>query len=155
MEETAHNNKQAQRPQLLTVVAILSFIGSGLALLSNLMTIFLFKTIVNVDMSELLAVYSELFDESVLEDSLAMISEAGRLFFVLGALASAGSLYGVYKMWNLQKEGLHYYAISQITILILPLIFVSPQMPVFSSLLLTVLFILLYYRSFKMIEDGK
>ena len=155
MKEITNNHKQAQRPQLLTILAILSFIGSGLTLFSNLMTIFLYETIVNVDISELTAVYSKLFEESVLEGSLAMISEAGRLFFVLGALASAGSLYGVYKMWNLQKEGLHYYAISQSTILILPLIFVSPQMPVFSSLLLTVLFILLYYRSFKILEDGK
>lgn len=155
MEEIAQNKKQTQRPQLLTILAILSFIGSGLALMSNLMSIFLYSTIVNVDITELTDVYAQIFDEAVLESTLAMFREAGRLFFALGALASAGSLYGVYKMWNLQKEGFHYYAISQITSLILPLVFVSPQLPVFSSLLLTALFLLLYYRSFKMIEDGK
>lgn len=153
MEEITNNQKQVQRPRLLTVLAVLSFIGSGLTFFSNIMTVFLYDTITNVNVSELTAVYSELFDELVLENSLAMISEAGRLFFVVGALASAGSLYGVYKMWNLQKEGLHYYAISQLVTLILPLIFVSPQMPVLSSLLLTTLFVLLYFRSFKMMEN--
>ena len=155
MEEITNNQNQVQSPRLLTVLAILSFIGSGLTFFSNLMTVFLYDTIANVNVSELTALYSEMFDESVLENSLSVISQAGRSFFVFGTLASAGSLYGVYKMWNLQKEGLHYYAISQLVILILPLIFVSPQMPVLSSLLLTTLFVLLYFRSFKMMENGK
>ena len=77
------------------------------------------------------------------------------LCFILGMLAYAGSLYGVYLMWNLQKVGLHYYALAQIVILILPLVFVSTQLSVIPGLLLTSLFVLLYYRSFKMMEHEK
>ena len=153
MEEITKSNKQVQRPQLLTVLAVLSFIGSGLALFSNAMTLLFYNAILNVDMSEISAVYTEMFWDSALQDSLSVISEAGRVFFVASAFVYAGSLYGVYKMWNLQKEGLHYYAISQFVILLLPLIFVSPQMPVLSGFLVSTLFVLLYYRSFKMMEN--
>lgn len=144
---------QIQRPRLLTVLAVLSFIGSGLSLFSNVMTLFFYDAVINIDVSELLAVYPKMFTEDILQSSLSVIEKAGRLYFMISAMAYIISLYGVYKMWNLQKNGLHYYAIAQIVILILPLIFVSAQLPVFSSLLITAIFILLYFKSFKQIED--
>lgn len=134
-----------QRPQLLTVLAILSFIGSGLSLFSYLMISFSYETVLRVVETELSDLYPEMFAE--------FIRSAGRMFFVMGTLAYAGSVYGVYKMWYLHKEGLHYYALSQIVILILPLIFVSKELSVWPGFLLTALFVLLYYRSFKMLED--
>ena len=147
MEEISKNQNQMQRPQLLTVLAILSFIGSGLSFISYFVMSFSFDSILQIVETELSELYPELFAD--------FIREAGRGFFMLGAFAYAVSLYGVYRMWYLQKDGLHYYAVSQIVILILPLIFVSTQLSVLPGLLLTVLFILLYYRGFKMMEDGK
>lgn len=145
--EIINNNAQKKRPQLLTVIAILSFIGSGLSFLSYFVISFSYDSILQVVENELSDLYPEMFAD--------FIREAGRVFFMLGAIAYAVSLYGVYKMWNLQKDGLHYYAVSQLVILLLPLVFVSRQLSVLPGLLLTVLFILLYYRSFKMMEDGK
>lgn len=144
MEKITPNQK---RPQLLTVLAILSFIGSGLSFFSYLMISFSYDTVLSVVETELSELYPEMFAD--------FIRTAGRSFFMIGTLLYAVSLYGVYKMWNLQKEGLHYYAIAQLVILLLPLIFVSRQLSVLPGLLLTVLFVLLYYRSFKMIEDAK
>ncbi len=146
MEEITQNQNQPRRPQLLTVLAILSFIGSGLSFFSYLIMSFSFDTVLNVVETELSELYPEMFAD--------FIREAGKSFFMLGTLAYAVSLFGVYKMWHLQKEGLHYYAVSQFIILFLPLIFVSTQVSVLPGLLLTVLFILLYYKSFKMIENG-
>lgn len=147
MEEITSNQKQPKRPQLLTVIAILSFIGSGLSLFSYIMISFYYNSIIAVIENELKEVYPALYAD--------FIREAGRTFFMVGSVAYAGSLYGVYKMWNLMKDGLHYYAVSQFVILLLPLVFVSAQLSVIPGLLLTILFILLYYKSFKMIEDGK
>jgi len=155
MENRTNNNQQARRPQLLTVLAVLSFIGSGLSLFSNLMTILFYDTIVNINIEELEELYPAMFADPTFQNSLSIIAEAGRSFFAFSTLAYAGSLFGVYKMWHLQKEGLHYYAISQIVILLLPLIFISMKMPVMPSVLLTTLFVLLYFRSFKMMEDEK
>ena len=147
MEEITSNQNQAQRPQLLTVLAILSFIGSGLSFFSYLMISFYYDAVLNVIETQLSELYPEMFAE--------FVRTAGRTFFILGMLAYAGSLYGVYLMWNLQKVGLHYYALAQIVILILPLVFVSTQLSVIPGLLLTSLFVLLYYRSFKMMEHEK
>ena len=111
-----------------------------------------FLAVIKTDLGE---VYSQMGLDVNPEMLAEIFEKAGRPFFLLMLLAYTGSLWGVYKMWNLQKEGLHYYAISQLVILILPLIFISTQMSVLPGLLLTILFILLYFRSFKMMEDGK
>ncbi len=145
--EQININNQPKRPQLLTVLAILSFIGSGLSLLSYLVISFYYDAILAVIETELKEVYPALYAD--------FIREAGRTFFIVGSLAYAGSLFGVYKMWNLMKEGLHYYAVSQFIILLLPLVFVSAQLSVIPGLMLTIVFVLLYYQSFKMIENGK
>jgi len=147
MEEITQNQNHSSRPQLLTVMAILSFIGSGLSLLSYLVISLKYEAVLQIVETEL----SEIYPEMVAD----FIKEAGKTFFLIGAIAYSGSLYGVYKMWNLNKIGLHYYAISQIIILILPLLFISTQLSILPGLLLTLLFILLYYRSFKMIESTK
>ncbi|RLD38512.1 MAG: hypothetical protein DRI74_03660 [Bacteroidetes bacterium] len=155
MEEISNNTKPIVRPQLLTVLAILSFIGSGMSFFSYFIMGIYYHSFLVVIQTNLSDMYSQMgidIDIGFIEEFFV---KAGRFFFILTSLAYAVSLYGIYKMWNLQKDGLHYYAISQLVILILPLIFVSPQMPVFSSLLLTTLFILLYYRGFKMIENEK
>lgn len=145
--EQININNQPKRPQLLTVLAILSFIGSGLSLLSYLVISFYYDAILAVIETELKEVYPALYAD--------FIREAGRTFFIVGSLAYAGSLFGVYKMRNLMKEGLHYYAVSQFIILLLPLVFVSAQLSVIPGLMLTIVFVLLYYQSFKMIENGK
>lgn len=155
MENRTNNSQQIQRPQLLTVVAVLSFIGSGLSLFSNLLTILFYDTVVNINIEELKEIYPAMFADPAFQNTLSVIAEAGQSFFAFSTLAYAGSLYGVYKMWHLQKQGLHYYAISQIVILLLPLVFISTEMPVLPSVLLTTLFILLYFRAFKMMEDEK
>lgn len=147
MEELTNNRKQVQRPQLLTVLAILSFVGSGLSFFSYLIMSVSYDSILSVIETELSEIYPEMFAD--------FVRQAGRTFFMVGGLVYAGSLYGVYKMWNLQKEGLHYYAISQLVILLLPLVFVSTQLSILPGLLLTTVFVLLYYRSFKMMEHEK
>jgi len=65
------------------------------------------------------------------------------------------SLVGVIKMFKGDKRGLHIYAIAQICMLIDASAFVYPLQkpsPFVSDLLLTAIFILLYYMYFKRME---
>jgi len=155
MEEISSNQNQVQRPQLLTVLAILSFIGSGASFLSYFLMIAYYDSFLTLIQNDLSEAYSQMGMDINSEMLSEFFEKAGRSFFLFMLLAYAGSLYGVFKMWHLQKEGLHYYAIAQFVILILPLIFISTQMSVLPGLLLSSLFVLLYYRSFKMMEHEK
>jgi len=150
MEIVNQNQNINKRPQLLSVVAILSFIGSGLSFFSYLMMSLFYHYFLDIMNTNVGEVYKQMgIDPDMIID---FFKNAGRPFFMLSTLAYAGSLYGVYKMWNLQKVGLHYYAISQLIILLLPLVFVSTQLSVVPGLLLTITFVLLYNRSFKLME---
>jgi hypothetical protein len=150
MEFVNENNSANKRPQLLSVVAILSFIGSGLSFISYLMMSLYYHYFLDIMNTNVAEVYKQMGIEP--DMIIDFFKNAGRPFFILSMLAYAGSLFGVYKMWNLQKVGLHYYAISQLIVLLLPLVFVSPQLSVVPGLLLTITFVLLYNRSFKLIE---
>ncbi len=151
MEIINQNQNINKRPQLLSVVAILSFIGSGLSFFSYLMMSLFYHYFLDIMNTNVGEVYKQMGIEP--DMIIDFFKNAGRPFFILSALAYAGSLYGVYKMWNLQKVGLHYYAISQLIILLLPLVFVSTQLSVVPGLLLTITFVLLYNRSFKLLES--
>ncbi len=153
MEEVTNNQIQNKRPQLLTVIAILSFIGSGFSFFSYLMMSLYYHEFLSIVEGSLAEMYSQMGINVDTEVIIEFFRKAGRLFFVLNTLAYAGSLFGVYRMWNLNKSGLHYYALSQIVIIILPLIFVSTQLSVFPGMILTAIFILMYYRSFKILEN--
>lgn len=147
MEALSGSTNPKTRPQLLTVLAILSFIGSGMSLFSYVVISFGFDAVVNILETEMKDVYPEML--------VGFIKDAGKTFFRIGSLAYAVSLFGVYKMWNLQKIGLHYYAISQFVILLLPLIFISTKLSILPGLLITLFFIVLYNRSFNIIEKQK
>lgn len=147
MEDLSGSTNPKTRPQLLTVLAILSFIGSGMSLFSYVVINFGFDAVVNILETEMKDVYPEILVD--------FIKDAGKTFFMIGSLAYAASLFGVYKMWNLKKIGLHYYAISQFVILLLPLIFISIKLSILPGLLITLFFIILYNRSFNIIEKQK
>ncbi|MBN2237718.1 MAG: hypothetical protein JW729_09160 [Bacteroidales bacterium] len=153
-EQIQNQENPIERPQLITTLAIISFIGSGWSFFSYLITSLTYNAVVlamqNSLEMDLPKSYLETFQ--LVND---FVVTAGRSFFVLGTLAYAGSLFGVYKMWNMQKQGLHYYTISQLIILILPLLFVSTRLSVVPGLLLTALFVLLYARGLKMIGNEK
>jgi uncharacterized membrane protein (UPF0136 family) len=66
-----------------------------------------------------------------------------------------GSLIGVIKMWKGNNSGLHVYAISQSLMLINASVFVYPLQkpsPFIYDLLLTVMFIVVYFLYFKRME---
>lgn len=138
-------NEMMKRPNGLTILCVLSFLGSGLAFLSNLMVFMIYHSIPEMMESEEFIQMPNLEPELL----LAFVDTAGRAYFLLGAFLYLISISGVYLMWKLRKVGIHFYAMAQIGLLIIPLIFISTEMSALPGMLLTALFILLYTRFLK------
>ena len=116
-----------QRPTFLTVLCILTFIGSGLGVLFNLLGIFGLGALTGF-----LAKYG------------GADIDSGILNPILMLIFSAGSLYGAIMMWSLKKLGFYLYVAAQVLIVafgwsIMALIFAA-------------LFIVLYGLNLKHLE---
>lgn len=146
--DTPIKNPSTERPSGLSFLCILSFIGSGLSLFSHLVVWLFYNSFEQILSSD---VYANIPNLQI-EELQQYLSMSGRGFFLVSAALFALSLWGVYKMWKMQKIGIHYYAIAQILLVIAPLVFISRSMPVVGALLFALLFILLYARYHKMMH---
>ena len=132
------NQTTIKRPELLTVICILTFIGSGLAAFSNI--------IIYLNYNMLF----EAFNSGELTlPGIDLLFSFQRSFYFLGFLLYLVSLYGAIKMWRLQRPGFHFYSIAQIFLLMIPYFYVRyNEFPLF-GILITVLFISLYASNLK------
>lgn len=142
------NISEQKRPEGLTLVCVLSFLGGGLSFLSNFSIYALYNQLITAIENGQVMKLPNIDMDMVLDLLLA----SGRTYYLIVALVYLISLYGVYLMWHLYKKGIHFYAIAQITLLILPLLFIDAEMSVFPSLILTVLFIFIYSRYLKIMK---
>ena len=130
--------RQPKRPELLTILCVLSFIGSGLGSFSNL--------IITLSYSSIVEIYSSSgIDIPGMEEMLS----GGRTFFTLSFIIQMLSFIGVLNMWKLNKIGFHIYSISQILILILPSFFIPELDFPIIAILFTAVFIILYASMLK------
>ena len=127
-----------KRPDLLTVLCILTFIGSGLSFFSYFMFSLSFDSI------------STVLSESEIDlPGIEMIMNTPISFYYSGTLLFGVSLYGAIKMWNLKKVGFHLYTASQILLVILQTIYLSNYGFPYLSVFITAIFIYLYARNLK------
>jgi hypothetical protein len=126
---------ESKRPLLLTVLCILTFIGSGLNIFSSLFIGIFFEQFVSVALE-----IAEKFNLPGVES----ITQAPRLFFFSSALFYIGSLAGAVFMWNMRKIGFHIYTVSQILLIIAPMYFMKLPGPSLLEVILSALFIILY-----------
>lgn len=124
-----------KRPTLLTVICILTFIGSGMNLFSSLVIAGFYETF--VQMAQEFAVKFNI-------PGMDILSEASPLFFLVSAILYAGSLAGAILMMNLRKAGFHIYTICQILLIIAPMYFLHQRSPGLADLMFSGIFILLY-----------
>ena len=129
-----------KRPQMLSILCILTFIGSGLNIFSSLFIASFFDTF-QVGAEEL----GERYDLPGME----VLLSATPGFFLITALLNASSVAGAFKMWQLRKMGFHIYAVAQILLLIAPMYFLKLQSPSIMDLLFTGVFIILYSTQLK------
>ena len=144
MQEVQENMsaQKQQRPDGLSLICVLSFLGGGLSFISNFSIYAFYSQLITAIEEDQVMKIPNVDMDMVLN----LLQTSGRFYYLIVALLYLVSLFGVYKMWNLRKQGIHYYSIAQIVLLILPLIFIDRGMSVFPALLITALFIYIYSR---------
>jgi len=146
--DTTEQEPKQERPQLLTVLCILTFIGSGMSLLANGV---LFLTVDSVRAAFDSGVF-EMFEGSLEMEAVELLLNVDSLFFVAQAILYGFSLFGAIQMWNLRKTGFHIYTLAQISLLIVFNFFMSSlPFPVFPALI-SLIFILLYLRNLQFLR---
>jgi hypothetical protein len=129
------------RPELLTILCTLTFIGSGISMLANGILFLVFDQVREVFNQQ--ESYSFLGSEI----DFSFLAGISTWFFLAMGLTQALSFTGVYEMFKLRKRGFHLYAMAQIMLLIIPKLFIpSLPFPLF-ELMISTIFILLYYKN--------
>jgi hypothetical protein len=146
MEEIkiSNENEAPKRPTFLTVLCILTFISSGLGCLSALITPLFSDIIIGFLKS------TPNYDETVMGQTISLL-QAGWLFYLITFVLALCSLIGGVLMWNLKKIGFHFYALSNLGLLFVPMLILG--MPIsWEGILFTSSFIALYAVNFKFLK---
>jgi hypothetical protein len=122
-----------KRPELLSVLCILTFIGSGLA--------FFTYTVVSFSYEEFMSAMQEI-DLNL--PGIAELKTANRGFFIIGMILYGASLFGATRMWKMKKSGFHFYTMAQVLLLIQPYVYLKIQGFPVVQFLLSAIFIGLY-----------
>ncbi len=126
MEQTNNGGEAAKRPVFLTVLCILSFIAAGFAILGYIAVIGLMGAASAVsgmasDMS------SEMGSEMGDAMSAAMAATPGVgltwAYIIVGFLTTIVGLFGVIKMWKMNKSGFMMYAGATVVSLIMGIVY--------------------------------
>jgi len=133
----------ATRPNLLTVICILSLVNGGLTLISSIIIGSFFDQFVMIATD---------FAEKFKIPGMEMITEGKPLFFFMNALLYAASITGVALMFRLKKNGFHIYTISQILLILAPMYFYHLPGPSIFDIILTGTFVMLYYIHLKLMK---
>jgi len=131
------------RTSRLTLICILTFVGSGL------------MTFTNISMFAFYDIFQQVYLEGGFEpfglsqeqmEVISLMFSVSPTYYLLQTLTYGGSLMGAVFMWNLRKAGFHLYTIAQILVMIVQQIYM-PSLPFpTAELLITILFIVLYAR---------
>lgn len=140
MQQTPeHGSNNSTRPTLLNVLCILSYIAGGIASISY----FAFYSAYE-EMMPMVKEMSEQFP------TVKIFLGAGKSFFITGAILYFISIIGVSLMWRMKKAGFHFYTGAQIMILLMPVFYLNNAPIPFLDGLITVAFIMLYARFYRL-----
>ena len=143
MEDTTQEqlpDTQPKRPNMLTILCILTFIWSGLYLFSNLVIAGFYDVFLQIAPE-----ISEKFKLPGIDQLLA----PGPVFFIVSAVLFAGSIAGAILMMRQKKAGFHIYTIFQILLILATMYFLHLPAPGLFDLVFSGLFIYLYSMNLK------
>lgn len=145
----------------MTILLVLSFINACWNILRSIIMYFttprMSEMLNNGQFEEMMEPFSSMGEEftKAMNDSMTVLTQINTNYYLILLVLFIASLVGVIKMFRGDKRGLHIYAIAQILMLIDASVFVYPLQkpsPFFSDLLLTAIFILIYYLYFKRMD---
>ncbi len=138
--------QEIKKPDLLKVLLILTFIGSGLTMFSNLIIFGFF------DQIKVMFATQGSYSFFGTKMDLTPFFNLNPAFYLIQGLLSALSFAGAIFMWDLRKIGFHFYALAQISLLIVPKLFIRGLPFPGLELLISFLFVLLYYKFLKIMH---
>jgi hypothetical protein len=132
-----------KRPNLLTVLCILTFIGSGMNLFSSFVIAAFYDVFVEIVKE---------FGERFSIPGIDLLLEMKPVYFLVSGLFYIGSLAGAIMMMRMKKLGFHIYTVFQILLILTPMYFMHLSTPGFPELFFSGLFILLYSTNLKVMS---
>ena len=129
------------RPNLLTILCILTFINGGLTLISSIF--------VGAFFVQFVAIATDFATRFKLP-GLEMITEGRPLFFFVNAVLYTVSVAVAILMWQLKKIGFHIYTTAQILLILSPMYFFHLPGPSIFDIILSGTFVILYSTHLKL-----
>lgn len=158
-EYNLEQEEQQKRPEMLTVLCILSFINAVWNGLSNFISFAFYDTFQSLfaQMSAGEGMFEDMAEQmgdswEMMIETSAMAFSISRGYYFFEMVLYIASFVGVLMMWKLQKRGFHVYTIAQILMLITTSVFVTAKIGggfPFGSVLGTALFVFMYYSHYK------
>ena len=100
-------------------------------------------------LDKIYSAHPELLEELHATTAWERMASIPRPFYAAMALFGALSVTGCILMWNLRKSGYHCYAIAQLMMLVLPLLFLGKGFLGLGDVMFTALFLFVYYLQLK------
>ncbi|MBQ3709374.1 MAG: hypothetical protein II887_01585 [Bacteroidales bacterium] len=151
-----------RRPVGMTVLLIISLVNACMQIFSNLFmfitTPIVKETVESPEWEKITTPFLSAMGKGMAESytkTMELWTTINPAYFLITGVLFICSLMGVIRMLKLQRVGFHLYSISQLLILITAVAFhyfQITQVPFFSELLITAMFILIYHLYFKRIE---
>lgn len=128
---------EKKRPDFLSALCILTFIGSSIAFIGYFFASVFFERI-----AEIIIKYS----------SWISVEQISPLFFTALMVLYAFSLTGAIRMWKRHRGGFYLYTLAQLIILFLPIIWIDSQTFSITNAIFTGIFIVGYGWNFKWLK---
>ena len=148
-----------KRPEMLTVICILSFINAVYNGIANFISFAFYDTFQNIfdQMRNGEGMFADMAEQmgdswETMAEASALAFSVGRGYYFVEMILFIASFVGVLMMWRLQKRGFHVYTIAQILMLIATSIFVISKVgggSPFGPIMWTALFVMMYYTHYK------
>lgn len=145
----------------MTILLVLSSINACWNILRSIIMYFatprMAEKYENGQFEEMMQPFSAMGEDftKAMNDSMNILTQINPYYYLILLVLFIASLVGVVRMFKNDKRGFHVYAIAQICMLIAHSVFVYPLQkpsPFVSDLLLTSIFIMLYYLYFKRMQ---
>ena len=149
----------AKRPEMLTVLCVLSFINAVYNGIANFISFAFYDTFKNLleQMRNGEGMFADMAEQmgdnwEMMSQASAMAFSIGRGYYFFETLFYVASFIGVLMMWRLQKKGFHVYTIAQFLMIIATSFFVTNKVGggvPFGAIFWTAAFVFMYASHYK------